>query len=307
MKLLTSFTALVLSAVLSLTASGVQALPAATPAPETQTVPAQEEAAEEASAEEAETDPEPEEHPIADGAREIIENYLSEHRLGQKQIAVGWRDIRSGEEYYFNPDTNFYGASLYKLALNMYFAEQVSAGEMDWDSLVSGAKLDVLMTGSLEESNNNYSYALTRYFGSYRKFRIRTSYLYGMTPEETMADRRYLRDSWITPRRMITCLQTLYDEPDRFPRVTMHLFRAQPGRYFRWFEDRWPIAQKYGYLRISLMEISTAGIVYVPERPFLLVVLTHGAPRAEEAIGQLCALLGDYALTLIEPKPSLSR
>ena len=298
MKLKTTLTALLLSAVLTLTASGAAA-PSPSPEPlieEEETVLPMEE-----------TEALPGAHPIADGAREIIETFLAEQGITSKQIAVGWRDLRSGEEYYFNPDTNFYGASLYKVALNMYFAERVAAGEMDWDTLISSGRLDVLMTGSLEESNNSYSYTLTRYFGSYRKFRIRTSYLYGMTPEETMADRRYLRDSWITPRRMITCLQTLYNEPDRFPRVTMHLFRAQPGRYFRWFEDRWPIAQKYGYYRISWLEISTAGIVYVPERPFLLVVLTHGAPMAEENIGRLCTLMGDYALTLIEQKPSLSR
>ena len=283
MKKINSFTALLLAALFLLTASGAAAAdPAAEP---------------ELSGEE-EAAPLPETHPVADGAQEIIESFLAEQRITAKQIAIGWMDLVSGEEYYFNADVNFYGASLYKVALNMYFAERVAAGEMDWDTRILNGQLDVLMTGSLEESNNSYSYTMTRYFGSYRKFRIATSYLYGMTKEETMADRRYLRDSWITPRRMITCLKTLYDEPDRFPRVIMHLLRAQPGRYFRWYEDRWPIAQKYGYYRISWLEISTAGIVYVPGRPFLLVVLTHGAPMAEENIGKLCQLLGDYALTL---------
>ena len=298
MKLTTTLTALLLSAVLTLTASGAAAAASASPEPavEEETLLPAEDAGE---TEEAQ--------PIADGARELIESFLAEQGITQKQIAIGWRDLRSGEEYFYNPDAYFYGASLYKVALNMYFAERVAAGEMDWDSTIYKGRLDVLMTGSLEESNNSYSYTLTRYFGSYRKFRIGTSYLYGMTPEETMADRRYLRDSWITPRRMITCLQTLYDEPDRFPRVVMHLCRAQPGRYFRWFEDRWPIAQKYGYYRLSWLAISTAGIVYVPQRPFLLVVLTNGAPMAEVNIGRLCTLMGDYALTLIEPRSSPGR
>ena len=238
---------------------------------------------------------------------QVVADFLAAWGVDPDSVAMGYYNTVTGEEHYLNPDQYMVTGSMYKVPLNMIFVDRITAGEMDWDTLISSGRLDVLMTGSLEESNNSYSYTLTRYFGSYRKFRIRTSYLYGMTPEETMADRRYLRDSWITPRRMITCLQTLYNEPDRFPRVTMHLFRAQPGRYFRWFEDRWPIAQKYGYYRISWLEISTAGIVYVPERPFLLVVLTHGAPMAEENIGRLCTLMGDYALTLIEQKPSLSR
>ncbi len=274
MSLITTGTALLMSAVLTLTS-----VSGAVPVPEPS-------------------------HPVADGAGEIIESYLQEQKLTEKQISVGWKDLTSGEEYFYNGDGLFYGASLYKVALNMYFAQRVAAGEMTWETRISDGMLDTLMTGSLEESNNSYSYSLTRYFGSYRKFRIATAYLYDMDPQETMADRRYLRDSWITARRMIACLQTLYDSPEEFPRVTDHLLLAQPGRYFRMFEDRWPIAQKYGYYRISYLQLSTAGIVFVPDRPFLLVVLTNGAPMAEENISRLCVLMGDYALSLSENPPA---
>ena len=223
----------------------------------------------------------------------LIEEYLTENKISEKQLALGWLDLETGESYYVNKDVNFYGASLYKVALNMYWAERVANGEANWDTLVGGGRLGTLMTGSLEQSNNNYSYKLYQALGAYRASKVAEAYLYGLTEAEAKADRKYWTDSYITPRRMITCLYTLYSEPERFPTVTDHLLLAQPGRYFRLYEDRWDIAQKYGYLSNFGRDISTAGIVYAPE-PFLLVVLTHNLPRAEEHISTLCVILGDY-------------
>ncbi len=227
------------------------------------------------------------------GAGTVIEEYLAEHRIGSKQLALGWLDLETGESYYVNKDVNFYGASLYKVALNMYWAEKVANGEATWDTTVGGGRLETLVTGSLEQSNNNYSYKLYQPLGAYRASKLVEAPYYGLTAEEARADRKYWTDSYITPRRMITCLYTLYSQPERFPTVVDHLLLAQPGRYFRLHEDRWPIAQKYGYRANFGRDISTAGIVYAPE-PFLLVVLTHNLPKAEEHIANLCVLLGDY-------------
>ena len=130
------------------------------------------------------------------------------------------------------------------------------------------------------------------------KARVACAGYYGLSEEEALADRQYVRDHWITARRMIFCLNTLNSEPERFPTVIDHLLNAQPERYFRLQEDRWPIAQKYGAETVNARWLSTAGIVFVPERPFLLVVMTRSAPKPEEVISQLCVSLGDYALTL---------
>ncbi len=238
------------------------------------------------------------EQPAADGAAAVVEAVLAEKKLKPGQVTVGWKDLVSGEEYYYNGDDVFYGASLYKVALNMWYAERVANGELTWDSLIRSARLGALTTGSLENSNNNYSFTLSQAFGSYRKARVACASYYGLTEEEALADRMYLRDHWITARRMIVCLDTLNSEPDRFPTVTDHLLKAQPGRYFRLREDRWPIAQKYGAETVNARWLSTAGIVFVPDRPFLLVVMTRSAPKPEEIITDICVRLGDYALTL---------
>ena len=236
----------------------------------------------------------------AGSACAVVEGYLEENGIAPEQLALGWRDLTTGAEYYVNENEYFYGASLYKLALNMVWAGRVAAGEIDWDYRVGRAKLGELSRGSLEDSNNNYSYILCQGLGSYRKAKLECAPLYGMTPEEAYAEKKYYKDHWITPRQMITCLQKLWDEPEAYPRVTECLLRAQPGRYFRLEEDRWPIAQKYGWLHIGGMDISTAGIVWAP-RPFLLVVMTHNLPHAEEHIAALCRLLGDNALALAAP------
>ena len=227
------------------------------------------------------------------GAGAVIEEYLEANHIDEKQLALGWLDLETGESYYVNKDEEFYGASVYKVALNMYWAEKVANGEATWDTLVGGGRLETLMTGSLEQSNNNYSYKLYQPLGAYRASKLAVAHYYGMTVEEAQADRKYWTDSYITPRRMITCLYTLYSQNERFPTVIDHLLAAQPGRYFRLYEDRWHIAQKYGYFSKFGRDVSTAGIVYAPE-PFLLVILTHNLPKAEEHIGALCVRLGDY-------------
>ncbi len=238
------------------------------------------------------------EHPAAEGAAAVVEQVISERKLRSDQITVGWKDLVSGEEYYYNADAVFYGASLYKVALNMYYAEKVAQGELTWDSRIRNGRLGTLTAGSLENSNNGYSFTLSGAFGSYRNARTACAPYYGISEEEAQADRLYLRDHWITSRRMIRCLDTLNSEPERFPTVTEHLLNAQPGRYFRLHEDRWPIAQKYGAENVNARWLSTAGIVFVPERPFLLVVMTRNAPKPEEVISLLCVRLGDYALEL---------
>jgi beta-lactamase class A len=55
-----------------------------------------------------------------------VEAYLAQYNLTGENITIGYRDLRSGEEYYYNGDAAFYGASLYKVALNMYYAREVA-------------------------------------------------------------------------------------------------------------------------------------------------------------------------------------
>ena len=222
-----------------------------------------------------------------------VEAYLAQYGLTEENITIGYRDLYSGEEYYYNGDKEFYGASLYKIPLNMYFAREVYRGNITWDTTYGGQPLWLLLEGSLIDSNNGYSYTLVKALGNYSRSRIAVAPFFGMSETGAQNDRLYVSDSWITAKRMIHCLDLLYFNHEEFPRVLRSLLQADPDRYFRLQEDRWPIAQKYGYYFVHGYCISTAGIVFT-EEPFALVVMTKSVKDPEERIADLCVMFAEY-------------
>ena len=72
------------------------------------------------------------------------------------------------------------------------------------------------------------------------------------------------------------------------------LLQAEPDGYFRKTEDRWPIAQKYGYMDGSWGKDENAAAIVFTDSPFLLVVMTHNVPDTEKRMSRLCTLLGEY-------------
>ena len=234
------------------------------------------------------------------GAAAVIETFLEEHEIPRENIAIGFLHPETGEEYFVNGDEYFFAASLYKVALNMYFAEKVHNGELTWDTRISGYPLGKLQEGSLVHSNNDYSFLLVAELGSVKKSRIAVASYYGLTEEEAKADKKYLTDSWTTAEQMLCCMETLYSRSEDFPNVIDCLLEAQPGNYLRLQEDRWPIAQKYGYYYINGRYINVAGIIYT-DSPFLLVVMTRDVSGAKMVMSLLCSRLGEYVESLSPP------
>ena len=106
--------------------------------------------------------------------------------------------------------------------------------------------------------------------------------------------------SYFTARFMTDVMETLYREPDRFPRVTEDLQLAQPGHYFHLkLGDSTVIAQKYGcYHEEDGYDWNhTAGIIYTPN-PFILTVMTRYGGISEIIIGDLAELFCAYTLEL---------
>ncbi|MBQ7736246.1 MAG: serine hydrolase [Oscillospiraceae bacterium] len=229
-----------------------------------------------------------------EGAWEIIREVIAEYDVPRDKIAVGFLNTVTGEECYYNGDRAFIGASLYKVALNMIWAKKVADGERGMDEVVwARYSLRVLQEGSLVNSNNIYATLLDNTLGNFQNARVKAAPYYGMTEEQAMRDRDYRETTRITPRRMIACLEKLYAEPELYPGVLDCLFLAEPGRYLRLGNERWPIAQKYGYIHDGGENFAVAGIVYA-EEPFLLVVMVRQRPDAEELMSRLCARLGEY-------------
>ncbi len=237
----------------------------------------------------------------AEGAEAVIEAFLTDHKVNRELIGIGYLDPATGEEYYFNGDGEFFAASLYKVPLCMAWAERIAGGEASYDTVLTGQRLGEMMDQSLILSDNTASANLMDGLGGLYAARATFARYLGMTEEEARADRHYLKNGFFTARRMMLCMRTLYTEQERFPDILPRLLQANPGEYLKRTEDRWPIAQKYGWLHIGGMDISTAGIVYAP-RPFLLVVMTHNLPDAEGHIAALCRLLGDNALAPDAPE-----
>ena len=97
----------------------------------------------------------------ADGAQETLDETMEElferYRLTEKNVALGFRALSDGTEYWYNADKLFETASLYKLPLNMYFYELEAAGEIASDEPIYGVPLDYCHEQSLVYSNYELS------------------------------------------------------------------------------------------------------------------------------------------------------
>ena len=58
----------------------------------------------------------------------VIGDFMAASGLNEENFAMGWYDTVSGEEWYYNPDAFFVAGSLYKLPLNMIYADRLGTG-----------------------------------------------------------------------------------------------------------------------------------------------------------------------------------
>lgn len=118
-------------------------------------------------------------------------------------MAIGYRNTVTGEEGYWNGDTYMVAGSMYKVALNMYWAEKVYLGEIGWDEPISGGAYkpdlpyETVQYMSIVESDNDYSSALFERMGTYREYRRRS-------PPST---------EWTPPRSAKSTTKTTFHSP----------------------------------------------------------------------------------------------
>ena len=241
----------------------------------------------------AETGPAEETGEELSGAGELIGAYLAEHRIPGEKIGIAYYNTGTGEEYLFNGDKYFLAASVYKVALNMYWAEKVYEGEIDFDMPVLRRPLSQAQSASLIHSNNQYSTAMMDLIGTYRAYRTAVAPFYGLTEEEAGA-REYRSTNDLTPAMVLHCLKMLEEDGDRYPGVIDCMLEAEPDDYLRRGETEYDIAQKYGYYPTQRGEvINIAGIVYT-DSPFLIVILSVGVKSIKSHMYELGRLLADY-------------
>lgn len=210
----------------------------------------------------------------------------------QGMIGIGYYNTVTGEEQYINPDEYITVGSVYKVPLNMLYAERISQGEMTLQTTIFGIPYETLMRGTIIDSNNDYAKTLWDNIGSYHLYRQKIAPYMGEDPETV--NWKFYENNFFTARQMITCLRTLYENPDRFPYIIDTMKEAEPNNYFHRDETRYEIAHKYGFNNEGYHSyVADSGILYTTD-PFLLVVFTDNTPQAYDVLARYAVLMCEY-------------
>jgi len=224
---------------------------------------------------------------------EVVAQYMDEHDLTDNKIALGYKNLVTGEEHFINADEYYTAASLYKVPLNMVYTERISKGEMTFEDEVRGVAYSKLMAGSIVESNNEFSDYLRSGLGGYPTYRRYFCEYMGENADEVSS--KFYENNYFTPRQMITCLDTLYQGGDaRFPKVIDYMKQAEPNNYFNAFDQDYVVAHKYGYLETgNTLQINDCAIVYTDD-PIAIVMFTNGIKRPYTCLANYCTLMAEY-------------
>lgn len=232
---------------------------------------------------------------------QMVSEYLSQKNIPEDAVSVGYVYTATGDVFYHNPDKWIYAASTYKVPLMMLFAQMEAEGEITQDTVIEGLSLARAEELILVHSNNDYAHMYMSWLGSGSEPECVEQFKqFAQLPEDYyISDFREWRD--FTARYLTQVLQTLYNDPERFPHIIDCLKQAQPGEYFSGvWGDQYEVAQKYGSLDTGYtMANHTAGIIYTPH-PFILVVMTDHVGAHYQVIQDMARLFGDYTLGLEE-------
>ena len=239
----------------------------------------------------------------SDAITKMVEDFLAQKGIPKDRVGIGYCYTATGDEWFLNPDTWFYPGSMYKVPLMMILSERLREGQISEDTQIGGLDLDTVYNYILVHSNNDYAHAVRKFLidgqGGDEIWR-KEAQQYARLDKY---DERYMLYCYFSPRYMTQVFETLYADPDRFPKVMDNLLQAEQGHYFRLPEEMHPydVAQKYGsYIDNENSDWnSTSGIVYTPN-PFIITVMTKNVGGSEQLIGQIGALFKDYTLKLDE-------
>ena len=229
---------------------------------------------------------------------EVVRTFLEKYNLDPDDpnlVTLGYYNTVTGEEHYLHPDQYMVSGSMYKVPLNMAFAEKVSSGELDWDTTYGTYKLSDLRDATIIHSDNELARTLWTILSNgqgYHRYREIIAPYMGVDPETV--EQKYYENNFFTARQMIYCLKLLYDNPDRFPTIVETMQKAEPNRYFKLREKRFDIAHKYGFLVTEYHQnINDCGIAFTDD-PILLVIFTDNVAKAYPVITEYATLMCDY-------------
>ena len=224
--------------------------------------------------------------------QEIMEEFFAEHGTNTQKVACGWCNTVTGEEQYWNGDQYMVSGSMYKVPMNMIFAEKVHNGEIDWNTFVGAYRYDYAIHATIVESNNDVARSMWEYLGGYQPYRHLLAPYMGEDPDTV--DEKSYENNFSTPRQMIYALKLLATESERFPRVIDEMLQAEPSKYFRVRDHYYDIAHKYGYYTEGAhLYLNDCAIVFTDE-PMCIVMFTDTVVEPYALLADFCDLMIDY-------------
>ncbi len=227
---------------------------------------------------------------------QITEEFFVKRSINPDTVGIGYYNTVTGEEHYHKGDIYRNLASLYKVPLNMYYAEKVHNGEMTMDDVIGYISYGELQKYSIVYSNNEQSEILLEHTGTHEQYRSAiAAYLF---PEDVEPDNTFITGNMVTPEQLVTCLRRLYNEPEKFPDVLDCMKQAEPENFFAFSERRYPIAHKYGSSMndgYGLCTLNDMGIIYTDD-PFILVMMTEWTTGSVQTLSEYCSLMCDYTM-----------
>ena len=224
---------------------------------------------------------------------EVVADFFAQYNIDPARVSLGYYNTVSGETHYHNGDQYRVAGSMFKVALNMYWAEKVYLEEIDWEERFNGVDLKRVQEWTILNSDNDFAAAMFDKIGTYRQYREAVAHFYGEDP--ATVDKKYYENNFSTAEQIIHCLTMLYNEPERYPNVLELMKQAEPERWFNTGDTSYDIAQKFGYLSDeSGTYINSCGVVYTDD-PILIVMFTCNVSQADERLGDFCDLMADYA------------
>ena len=247
---------------------------------------------------------------------ELITVYREEHNLDEKNFALSFYCPETGESYAYNETSFFYGASTYKLPLNLYYYDMQLAGEITGDTMITqGSSLDEAHYQSLVYSNNELSYSLWRRIGDWPEYKQAMRKYFTMPDDQI--PQIYYYDHVFCTQMMMDVLKVVWDGQEDYTELVDYLKIACPNAYFKTYIDteQTPVMHKYGSYNGAENDV---GIIWA-ERPFLLAVYTNGLSYGaggnvdtaysdgQSAGSVVCGQLAVICKTYVEEQARLAR
>ena len=245
----------------------------------------------------------------ADELQKMVDDFVAEYSLmsNSRSISIGFCYLKTGDTWYYNEDRWYYSASMYKVPVAMLLAEREVKGEITADTYYenqySSGTLDTLERRSLVDSNNNTGHAMVEWMGGTYAGKCADQIIKFTDLPDSYFNKDFYDVSYYNVKFYTQVLETLYKNPEKYPRVLDYMKQAQPGAYLRTqLEGTYDIAQKYGAFEETKVVPArqnnhVGGIIYTPN-PIILTIMSVNMESYNARIGELAKMFADYALTL---------